>query len=226
MANISNRLKKVAEQIDKNASVFDVGADHGLLEKYLLDNDITKNIIAVENKIGPYSTLKSNLKDYKLTILLSDGISSLNKETDFLVLAGMGGILIKNILEKDKEKLLLINNIVVDAHRDVYLIRKFLTNNGFYIFNEELITERELFYFIITFKKGFKQYSDEEYKYGIYKNSEIYKQYLKCELDKLIKIKEKINITDKNNIDRIKIIDEEIERLKNYENNKTLKESC
>lgn len=226
MVNISNRLKKVAEQIENNSSVFDVGADHGLLEKYLVENAVTNDIIAVENKIGPYSTLKANLANCNVKIILSDGISSLNNKTDFVVFAGMGGILIKNILEKNKEKISLINNIIIDAHRDVYLIRKFLTNNGFYIFNEEIVKERQLFYFIITFKKGFKQYSEEEYKYGLYKNSDIYSEYLNFELDKLLNIKQKLIKAEKSNFNRIKFIEEEIERLKNYENNKTFKKSC
>lgn len=226
MVNISNRLKKVAEQIKNNSSVFDVGADHGLLEKYLVENAVTNDIIAVENKIGPYSTLKANLANFNVKIILSDGISSLNNKTDFVIFAGMGGILIKNILEKNKEKISLINNIIIDAHRDVYLIRKFLTNIGFYIFNEEIVKERQLFYFITTFKKGFKQYSEEEYKYGLHKNSDIYSEYLNFELDKLLKIKQKLIKAENSNFNRIKFIEEEIERLKNYENNKTFKKSC
>ena len=41
---ISTRLKTIAEFIEQDSIVFDVGADHGILENYLLDNNRIKKI--------------------------------------------------------------------------------------------------------------------------------------------------------------------------------------
>ena len=49
---ISTRLKTIADFIEQNSIVFDVGADHGILENYLLDNNRIKKIYAIENKKG------------------------------------------------------------------------------------------------------------------------------------------------------------------------------
>ena len=58
---ISTRLKTIAEFIEQDSIVFDVGADHGILENYLLDNNRVKKIYAIENKKGLASlSLKFN----------------------------------------------------------------------------------------------------------------------------------------------------------------------
>ena len=114
---ISDRLKAVASLIKENANVADVGADHGLLEIYLINEGKVNSILAIENKTGPFSILKNNLKDYDVKLSLSDGISEIDETVDTIVLAGMGGILISDILNSHKEKLTNIKQIIVDAHR-------------------------------------------------------------------------------------------------------------
>ena len=163
---ISDRLKTVASLIKEHANVADVGADHGLLEKYLLDNDKVDYILAIENKDGPFSILKNNLEDYDVELSLSDGISKINDKVDTIVIAGMGGILISNILTSHKEKLSNIKQIVVDAHRDIELVRRNVTELGFYIEKEVIVYENEEYYFVISFLKGSRKYSESEYEWG------------------------------------------------------------
>lgn len=164
--SLSNRLITIANFIHKDASVFDVGADHGLLEKYLLDNSLVRNIVAVENKEGPYKILKNSLKDYKATVLLSDGIEDLDDSCDTIVIAGMGGFAIVDILTKHVQKLNYISQIVVDAHKDVELVRREITKMGFRIERERIILENDKYYFIISFVKGNSAYKDIEMEFG------------------------------------------------------------
>ena len=180
---ISDRLKTVASFIKEHANVADVGADHGLLEIYLLEQRNIDSILAIENKNGPFSILKNNLKDYDVRLSLSDGISEIDDKVDTLVIAGMGGILISDILSSHKEKLGNIKQIVVDAHRDIELVRRTITKLGFYIEKEKIVYEKDIYYFVISFLKGHKDYSDVEYEWGYKINEDpLFSQFKEDEL--------------------------------------------
>lgn len=183
---ISNRLKVIASFIKDNSNVIDVGADHGLLEIYLLEQKKVNSLFAVENKLGPYSILKNNLKDYNITLSLSDGISEMPEYVDTVVIAGMGGILISDILKAHKEKLTNVKQIVVDAHRDNRLVRETITNLGYYIEKEQIIFENNKYYFVISFLKGHKDYSEDELEWGYQTNKDpLFKDYKEHELNTL-----------------------------------------
>ena len=183
---ISNRLKVIASFIKDNSNVIDVGADHGLLEIYLLEQNKANSLFAVENKIGPFTILKNNLKDYKVDLSLSDGISEMPEHVDTIVIAGMGGILISDILKAHKEKLTNVKQIVVDAHRDNRLVRETITNLGYYIEKEQIVFENNKYYFVISFLKGHKKYSEDELEWGYQTNNDpLFKDYKEHELNTL-----------------------------------------
>lgn len=183
---ISNRLKVIASFIRDNSNVIDVGADHGLLEIYLLEQNKVNSLFAVENKVGPYSILKNNLKDYNVTLSLSDGISEMPEYVDTVIIAGMGGILISDILKAHKEKLTNVKQIVVDAHRDNRLVRETICNLGYYIEKEQIVFENNKYYFVISFLKGHQDYNEDELEWG-YKTSEdpLFKDFKKHESETL-----------------------------------------
>lgn len=183
---ISNRLKVIASFIKDNSNVIDVGADHGLLEIYLLEQNKVNSLFAVENKVGPYSILKNNLKDYNVTLSLSDGISEMPEYVDTVVIAGMGGILISDILKAHKEKLTNVKQIVVDAHRDNRLVRETICNLGYYIEKEQIVFENNKYYSVISFLKGHQDYNEDELEWG-YKTSEdpLFKSFKEHELETL-----------------------------------------
>lgn len=163
---LSNRLLTVASFVKEHANVADVGADHGLIEKYLIDNHIVDSLLAIENKIGPYKTLENNLKSYNVKLSLSNGISDIDEKVDTLIIAGMGGNLIVGILKDNLEKLANIKQIVVDAHRDIELVRREICLLGFKIEKEKIVFENDIYYFVISFVKGHKDYDDIVYEWG------------------------------------------------------------
>lgn len=163
---LSDRLTSVASFIKDHANVADVGADHGLLEIFLLENKKVDSIMAIENKSGPFSILKNNLKDYDVKLSLSSGIEAIDEKVDTLVIAGMGGMLIVDILKTHKEKLDNIKQIVIDAHRDNEYVRKEIVNLGFYIEKEKIVFEKGTYYFVISFLKGHKEHSQDDYEWG------------------------------------------------------------
>lgn len=185
---ISSRLQTIGDFVNENASVIDVGADHGLLEKYLLSERKVKSIQAIENKKGPYEILKNNLKGYNIDVILSNGLDSIKDDVDTIVIAGMGGYLIKDILTKDVSKLKNIKHIVVDAHRETNVVRECITSLGFKINKEKIIHENDKYYIVISFSKGKQRYSEDEIEFGyLIAEDPLFDEYRQEELDRLVK---------------------------------------
>ncbi len=203
---LSQRLLTIASFVKEGALVADIGADHGLLSIYLVENKHAKKVFAVENKTGPFLILEKNTKDYpEITCSLSDGISQIPSEIDTLVIAGMGGILISDILKKNKEKLQNIENIVIDAHRDLELVRKTLNDLG-YEFEKEVLVKEHVFYNVMSTHRGTKKLSSKELEFGYQiQKDPLFKEYQATILDRLEKNYSKNNSIElRNKIERLK----------------------
>ena len=213
---ISDRLITVASFIKEHANVADVGADHGLLEIYLLEKGNIDSILAIENKVGPFTTLKNNLLDYDVELSLSDGIEKINDKVDTIIIAGMGGILITNILSSHKEKLANIRQIVVDAHRDRELVRREICALGYYIEKEKIVLENGVYYFVMSFLKGHKDYSQSEFEWGYnISNDPLFKQFKEDELKTLSLNLLRYRSSEKSDPVTIKEKEAKIRRLEN-----------
>ncbi len=164
---ISERINKIANLIDLNSKgVYDVGSDHGYLLVLLRNKSETIRLKGVENKIEPFNNLKNNTKGLNIESKLSDGIDDLTDDFSCLVMAGMGFNTIEEIVLRHKEKLDYIEQIVIDSHTNIDLSRKFFIDLGYYIDNEIILKEKGIFYEVISFKKGIKNYNNKEIKYG------------------------------------------------------------
>ena len=219
---VPERLRTIASFIEPNEKVADVGADHGILELLLITRDTNNKVVAIENKRGPYNILKDNIGAIKnIRLSLSDGITAVDKDVDTVVLAGMGGINIVNILQQYPKKVEKINKIIVDAHTDGRKVREYLTQNGFEIKKEKIVSESKYFYIICVFENTGKKviYNEDELEFGykLYQDPlwNTYKDFL------IGKLQRKLNaIEGKKNLDKKrKQIESLIERLSNYGKN-------
>ena len=91
---------------------------------------------------------------------------SFDVSIDCVIIAGMGGCLIKQILENNFDKLNNVKRLILQANKDEFKLRKYLCNNGFYINNQKIIKEDNKFYEIDVFEKGKKDYTFEELYFG------------------------------------------------------------
>ena len=170
MIKLSKRLKIIFDMVPKSV-VADIGSDHGKLMIALVQADIVKKGYAVENKEGPFERLRSNLIRYhvndKITPLFSDGIKDITRDVETIVIAGMGGTNIVNILKAHPEKLVRVQTIIIDAHTAVPLARKEICQMGYAIADEQIVKEDDIFYEIIKFIKADKAIiSDEDLEFG------------------------------------------------------------
>lgn len=156
---LTPRLKTIADLIDGSDKMADVGTDHAYLPVYLLRNGKAKNAIAADVNQGPLNNAKSTIAQFGLSddieTRLGSGIEPIEPgEIDTLVVAGMGGLLIRDILSYDMGKLKTINKLILQPMIAQDELRKWLIINGFKIIDERLAQEEEKLYEIIVAEKG------------------------------------------------------------------------
>ena len=170
MIKLSKRLETILNMVPKGIAA-DIGADHGKLIIALFEQGIISHGYAIENKIGPYNRLvkaltTANLID-DIVPLLSDGIKDLPPNVGTVIIAGMGGDNIIDILEKYPGKTKQIQTLIVDAHNNVPKLREVVSKMGFAIAEEKIVFEDGIFYEIIKFiRKDIAFYGDKDLEFG------------------------------------------------------------
>ena len=166
------RIKNISKYIPPYKRIADVGCDHGYLIIDAFENYNIDFALAIDNKSGPLNRCINNLveKTYynNVRFSLSNGISDLSSDIDVVIMAGMGGLLACQIVEKNLEKLSNVKRIIVQANRNNYDVRKYFTRIGFDIKGESIVFEDNKYYEIICFDKvdyEVKEYSDVELQY-------------------------------------------------------------
>lgn len=170
MIKLSLRLQTIHDMVPSSV-VADVGADHGKLMIALFESGRINRGYAIENKKGPYNRLVEALTEAQLeeviVPLLSDGIEDLPSIVSTVVIAGMGGENIVNILKKHPEKLKFVDTIIVDAHSEIPYMREEISKLGYSIAEEKIIKDDDVFYEIIKFiKSDVAIYSDKDLEFG------------------------------------------------------------
>ena len=170
MNYLSERLTAIYKMVPKGMAA-DIGADHGKLMIALFEGGIVTHGYAVENKKGPYNRLLKALQERNLeddiVPLFSDGIKDLPENVHTVIIAGMGGNNIIDILKKHPNKTNQINTLIIDAHTAIPKVRREISNMGFVIADEKMVREDNIFYEIIKFIRADKAvYGDKDIEFG------------------------------------------------------------
>ena len=170
MENLSERLKAIYKMVPKGIAA-DIGADHGKLIIALFEGGIITHGYAVENKKGPYDRLVKALKEKDLlddiVPLFSDGIKDIPETVHTVIIAGMGGNLIIDILKKYPKKTQQIQTLVIDAHTCTPKVREEVSKLGFVIADEKMVREDGVFYEIIKFiRSDIAIYGEADIEFG------------------------------------------------------------
>ena len=101
---LSPRLRLAADLVPEGARLADVGTDHAYLPACLLMEGKIPSAIAADLREGPLSRARETAAEYgcgdRMAFRLCDGLSGIRPEkTDAVVIAGMGGETIAQILE-------------------------------------------------------------------------------------------------------------------------------
>lgn len=163
---LDNRLLTIASLVDNCNTLIDVGTDHGYLPIYLIQNNIVKKAIASDVAINPLNKALDNIIKYnlegKIETKLANGL--INQENaDFVVIAGMGGNLIIDIL---RNKSYEYPYYILQANINAPLLRKYLMENGYKIIDEKIAFCNKKYYEIIKATKGHQMLNEIEIEYG------------------------------------------------------------
>ena len=199
MIKISDRLRCIANLVNDNCSIIDIGCDHGLLDIYLINNRNNVSIIASDINKNAIENVKYNIKKYRVKGIdtrLGNGLDVVNKdEIDTIVISGMGTYTIIDIFNNNKDKLDNVNSIIILSNNHIDILRKYLISINYYIDEEVLVKDSNIIYTIIRFKKGKKKYSDKELFLGpilLEKKDKLFYELCEYSKDKLIEILDKV----------------------------------
>ena len=194
---LSKRLKRIAEHVDKCESVADIGTDHGYIPIYLVKEGICKKAIASDINKGPIEKAKVNVAfegvSNKVKCLLGPGLNPLKVgEVNGVILAGMGGNLTRDILLADMDKVKKYDFIILQPAQNPEVLREFLYKNDYEIIDEDLIKDEGRFYEL--FKVKYNENSEKlVFEDGLYyevspllreKNHPLFKEFIEEKINR------------------------------------------
>jgi len=195
----------VASGVTKGNRLADIGTDHGYIPIYLVQEGICPSAIAMDVNQGPLDRAESHIREYgladKIGTRLSNGLERLDpSEADSIVIAGMGGALMTDILTKGIHVVNAGKELILQPQSEIFKVRHFLHENGYAIVEEQIVKEEGKYYFIIKALPGEQHYGEEYlYEYGeilLREKSPLMLEYLEREMTKYHKIMESLNDND------------------------------
>ena len=193
MQKISERLMCIADMVKPCGCMADIGTDHAYVPIYLCMENKVKTAIAGDVSKGSAEKARQNVElsglNERISVRLGSGITILKKEdkADCIVIAGMGGMLMCDILKNGDITGVL--QLVLQPQKDIPEVRRFVHSIGFKIEDEKMLCEDNKFYNIISAVRGGEEYTDTEYEFGKILISKKDKT-LKAQLEHEIKISE------------------------------------
>ncbi len=141
--NLTDRLQKAADLVPPGKAMADIGTDHGYLPIYLIEKKKMERAIACDINQGPLDRARENLISSgmmdRISLRLGGGLSPLGKgEVDGVTICGMGGLMIRQILEDDREKAQALSWLVLQPQNHVAELKVFLSTHHFRIEKEIL----------------------------------------------------------------------------------------
>ena len=164
---ISKRLNEIISFIEKEDKVADIGTDHGFVPNFIVNEKISSYVVSSDISENSLKKSIELTKEYsnedKIFNRVGAGLSVLNKnEVDTVIIAGMGGILISEIIEEDFEIARNLKKLILQPMQAQRDIRIYLYSKGFSIVDEKIIYEdRKYFEIIVTKYTGNSKISDE-----------------------------------------------------------------
>lgn len=183
MQELTERLTMVLGQVryarqDSDAGrIIDVGSDHGYLAIRCLEEGLADEAVCTEIHRAPAQRSEDALIEAGFgdcsEVYITDGLKGVPlKAGDIIVIAGMGGLNIVDIISralKDNGFHVLENvTFVLQPQKSNDMVRKYLTKAGFVFEDESVCYDRDIFYncMRVVFKGISTTITDEEACYG------------------------------------------------------------
>ncbi len=209
MENIKNlmtdRMLGIALMVDNGASVIDVGCDHGYIPIYLVKAGISKKALAADVNDGPLKAAEKNISKYNLSEKIktkkSDGLRDIDAtDYDTVIVAGMGGVLISEILSAGIRG----KTYILQPMTAIDYLMDYLAKNKFKILEHKIVEEENHIYNILKVCDGeFEPSELEKFLGALIPKNELYFKYAEKLRQKFSKVI--IGLTKSQNCDGEKL---------------------
>ena len=148
---LSKRMSALASLVTEGSRLADIGTDHGYIPIALVQTGKIPSALAMDVGKGPLSRAREHIHsqglDTYIETRLSDGLTELHEgEADTVLIAGMGGMLMKRILEGGGHCLPSVKELILQPQSEIHLVRKFLAEHGYQITDEDIVLEDGKYY--------------------------------------------------------------------------------
>jgi tRNA (adenine22-N1)-methyltransferase len=200
---LSKRMQAVADMVTAcGDNVADIGCDHAFVSIYLKSKGKAEKVIAMDVRKGPLDIARANIAAYGLgdyiDVRLSDGFDALKKgEADTAIIAGMGGLLMVDILKRGSMHTDSGIRLVLQPQSEPDKLRQYLYDIGYDITDECFLQEDGKYYTVIRAEKSTqhnplseaRDTAEEKAKliYGpvlLKRKDELLQRYIKRQLEK------------------------------------------
>lgn len=146
MVGLSKRLLKIAEHVPHGSRLADIGSDHALLPVYLAQHGYIASAIAGELNGGPFAAALKQVQEaglaHKIQVRQGDGLEVIGSgEVDAITIAGMGGLLIVQILTQGIAKLERVQRLILQPNVGEEVVRRWLKEQGWFLSAEYILHE-------------------------------------------------------------------------------------
>lgn len=139
----------------KGVTAADIGTDHALLPIRLVEKKTCTKVYACDIAKGPLQAAQANIAkagmEGSISVILSDGLQNVPKDTNAIVIAGMGCLTAIGILEQDLDRVRKMKQVLVEVNRDTLGMRRWINDHSFEILDEVFIEDRGHDYVAISF---------------------------------------------------------------------------
>ena len=164
---LSLRMQTVADMVQPGGRVCDIGCDHAFVSIYLVANGIADHVIASDVRTGPCAIARENIArwgmDDRIDLRLGDGLDTVKPgETDSIIIAGMGGILITDILSAGKTVVDTAKQLVLQPQSELEHVRRYIHEQGWFITDEKMLVDAGKYYVVMSVDVGESSRNEEK----------------------------------------------------------------
>lgn len=156
---LTGRLAALAAFVPQGARLADIGTDHAYLPIELVEQNIAISAVAGDVHVGPYEAATENIKglglEHKISVRLGNGLAVIVPgEVDTVVIAGMGGSTIVEILNSTPEVTGSLKRLILQPMVATAMVRRWLLSSGWDIIDEALVQDEGRLYEIVVAEQG------------------------------------------------------------------------
>ena len=222
MNNLSDRLKLIADLVIPGESVADIGTDHGFVPIHLLAENIVPYAILTDVNQSPIDIAASHLREVGIDkqyydLRCGDGLNTLKEgEVSTVIIAGMGGELIEQILGVNKEKSHSFKRFILQPRTHANELRYYLTNNNYKFVDYKLVKEKfricEIF---VVQPTNEIQVSDNDLisRFLLKKNDPLIKEFIDTKITSATTVLQSLNNSNEDTTSQKKLFSEIIDEL-------------